>query len=122
MRQVLQPPLRLVARLWPVATLACLALITWGSFQSETSAVGAPNPYDKVLHLVAYACVAGPVGLAWPRKAWIWLGVLVLWGAGIEVLQPLVGREGSWDDLLANLGGLALGALAGRGLGRLVLR
>lgn len=109
-----------LARVWPYLTLACLALVTWGSFQSD-GGVGDPGPYDKVIHLAAYACVAGPLGLAWPRRAWVFLGALALWGGGIELLQPLAGREGHWDDLAANLAGLALGTAAGLGLRRGIL-
>ena len=111
--------LKFLARLWPLPTLALLALITWASFQPE-GAVGDPGRWDKLVHLAAYACVAGPVGLAWPRRAWAWLGLLLAWGAAIELLQPLAGREGSLEDLLANLAGLALGAVAGWGLRRAV--
>jgi len=116
----MQAPLHLVARFWPVLTLVCLALITWGSFQPEGTVVGDPNPYDKLLHLAAYGAVAGPLGLAWPRGVWVFLGGLVLWGAGIEILQPLVGRESSWNDVAANLAGLGLGAAGGRVLGRIL--
>ncbi len=112
--------LRWVARVWPLPVLVLLAIVTWASLQPPDTGLGEPNPYDKILHMVAYACVAGPVGLAWPRRAWLWLGLLVLWGGGIELVQPLVGREGHWDDLAANLAGLALGAGAGRGLGRVL--
>ena len=117
MPSFLQMSLRLAVRIWPLLTLAPLTFLTWASFQPPGTALGDPNPYDKLFHLAAYACVAGPLGLAWPRRAWLWLGALVAWGAGIEFLQPLAGREGSLEDEAANLAGLGLGAVAGRALG-----
>ncbi len=112
--------LRLAARFWPVLTLVSLIFLTWASLQPPGTALGDPNPYDKLLHLAAYGAVAGPLGLAWPRRVWLFLGTLVLWGAGIELVQPLVGREGHWGDLLANLAGLSLGGVVGWALGRFV--
>ena len=120
MQTVLEVPLRLAIRVWPALTLAGLAIVTWASLQPE-GAVGDPGSYDKLLHLAAYACVAAPLGLARPPRVWLWLGALALWGGGIELIQPLAGREGHWDDLLANLAGLALGAWGGWQLRQWVL-
>ena len=113
--------LRLAASYWAVLTLVALVFLTWASLQPPGTALGDPNPFDKLYHLAAYACVAGPLGLAWPRKAWVWLGVLLAWGIGIEMLQPLVGREGSLEDVAANLAGLGLGAGVGWGIRKVFL-
>ncbi|WP_232686417.1 hypothetical protein [Halobacterium zhouii] len=71
---------------------------------------------DKLLHVAGYTALAYAVAAAvraqTPRMlAGIVLAVTVF-GVGIEVVQPSVGRHASALDALANLAGAALGALA----------
>lgn len=73
--------------------------------------MGGMTHIDKVLHLGAYAVLAGLARLGWPKLwgGWIFLGFAVL-GIGIEIAQHTmnVGRDGSLGDIAANLIGTAL--------------
>jgi len=73
--------------------------------------VGGVPHMDKVLHLGAYAVLAGLARIGWPK---LWGGliffVLATFGIGIEIAQHSMnlGRTGSIADILANLTGTAL--------------
>ena len=90
--------------------LLSLILITWQSLTPVTSVGGFPHT-DKVIHAIAYACVAGLVIFGGWRRLWPAVIFAVLWGAGIELAQGLMdlGREASFADGVAN----SVGALVG---------
>ncbi len=66
------------------------------------------NPSDKLLHALAFFVLALLAVFAFPRAR---VGILLLGlaalGGAIELIQgtPQVGREASWLDWLADLGG-----------------
>jgi len=70
-----------------------------------------PVHLDKVMHIGAYAVLAGLSRFGWTK---LWGGTIFLllagFGIGIEILQHLmdVGRTGSVADALANIVGAAL--------------
>lgn len=71
---------------------------------------------DKLLHAVGYAALAFAAAAAANastarRVAGVVLAVLVF-GVGVELLQPFVGRTASILDALADLAGATAGALA----------
>ncbi len=71
--------------------------------------------WDKVLHVLAYAVLgfmaaAGFPGTRLSRVALV-AAVCTLFGALMELLQGLVGRDSEWLDLAADLLGAAGGAL-----------
>lgn len=75
------------------------------------------NPSDKLLHALAFFALGLLATLAFPR---VRVGILLLGlcalGGAIEIIQgtPYVGRETSWFDWLADLGGAgAVIAIAG---------
>ena len=69
------------------------------------------NSNDKLHHLVAFAGIILPSAL-WNRPVLIWLlPTAFFFGAGIELLQPLVGRSRDIMDLFANTIGIGIGAL-----------
>lgn len=68
---------------------------------------------DKFFHVVAYGGLSGiPVlALASPRRRLLAVLVVLLASLAFEIGQGFVpGRSFGYDDLLANLGGVALGA------------
>ena len=71
--------------------------------------------WDELNHALAYAvlAVAGGFGFeGWRSLLMVGLGLVVL-GAGLELAQSATpGRDGSIQDALANLVGIALGSLA----------
>lgn len=77
---------------------------------------------DKVAHLTAFAALVMPVACLY-RRALPWLLPLaILFGAGIEVVQPFVGRDAEFADLLADAIGVGIGAVAGLTLRQVLLR
>ena len=73
-------------------------------------------PIDKLIHVGAYAGLAflPQVALARFRPATVAALSMILLGGAIEIAQSFTpGREGSFDDAIAN----ALGVLAGIALG-----
>ena len=96
--------------IFKILTLAALATVLVMSLRPSVS-LGGPAHADKILHLGAYAVLAGLARLGWPR---LWGGALflclALFGIGIEMGQHLMaaGRTGSFADIVANLLGAAL--------------
>jgi len=87
----------------------------------DTWTPGAVRLDDKLLHVLAFACLAGPGVIALPgRYLWFWLGHMAVLAAGIEWVQANTGfgRSGDVADILADLAGLALAFLAGRWIRR----
>jgi len=85
--------------------------IVWASLR-PTGTGGAIPHFDKVLHLLVYACLAFGVMLAWPKLS----KMKVFWacaafGGLMEVAQGVIGlgRTASLMDGLANSLGAALG-------------
>jgi VanZ family protein len=77
---------------------------------------GLPPGADKLLHVAGYAAVAWAWGRALDPPtdrglAAVAVGAALL-GAGVEVVQPTVGRTASGLDAAANLAGAVVGALA----------
>jgi VanZ family protein len=79
---------------------------------------GVPAGLDKLVHAAGYAAVAFAAAMAPEEDTDRALAGVVLavtaFGAGVEVVQPTVGRTASLADALANLAGAAAGALAAR--------
>ena len=68
--------------------------------------------WDKLAHAGAYTVFALLCGLMTRRRRYFWLaiGFCCSFGLAIEYLQSLTGyRSGSWADIIANVGGMALG-------------
>lgn len=68
--------------------------------------------FDLMLHFGAFAVMSVLWVLAFPRNRWLlgFVGLLVL-GGGIELWQgwALPGRQASFVDMVANVGGVVLG-------------
>ena len=102
------------------ATFA-LALIIAVLTLGPMPAGGGPAGSDKVYHILAFAALAFPLPLVRPRLTiWVALGVIA-YGGAIEVIQPFVGRQAEWADLLADGIGAVVGAVTGYALSRYLL-
>lgn len=77
-------------------------------------AVPAPRIWDKASHVMAYAALAatGGVGYRGLRSLFLVGLALLLLGAALELAQSLLpDRISSFQDILANAIGIALGSL-----------
>jgi VanZ family protein len=103
---------------WPA-----LALIVWGELTPHPPDV-LSGTSDKLLHFTAYFGLAGLAALALRTRRAVLIAILglVALGGVLEILQSLTGRDAEWLDEAANSLGVALGALVGLGLLRLVGR
>ena len=80
-----------------------------------------PAGSDKAYHVLAFACLAFPLPLVWPRLTlWVVLSVIA-YGGAIEVIQPFFGRQAQWADLVADAIGAVIGAAVGYALSDRVL-
>jgi VanZ family protein len=99
------------------------AVITWVFIIIVTAALAVTpdvieirNDEDKMLHITVFCLLTlFPIYfLSRLRHMIITILTLALFGMMIEWVQALVpGRESSYDDMLANLGGIMIGVLVG---------
>jgi len=76
---------------------------------------------DKVNHIAAFAALIFVTTSLYPvALKWI-LPSAILFGGMIEIVQPYFGRTRDIEDFFADLVGLAIGMLIGRGLRKLPL-
>lgn len=69
-------------------------------------------PTDKIQHAIGFYVLTLTVLGAFPRRpCWLLAGAVLLLGAAIELVQPWVGRQGSLEDVLADLAGIAAAVL-----------
>ena len=77
-----------------------------------------PDGVDKVYHLIAFAGLVLPIASLRPQ-ALIWMiPAALLFGAGIEVIQPFVDRSRDLADFLADAAGVLVGSAFGVGVYR----
>ena len=68
---------------------------------------------DKAYHVIAFAALVFPRALLY-RRSLIWLiPAALVFGAAIELVQPLVGRSAEIADFLADAFGILIGTLTG---------
>lgn len=103
-------------------TLALAALVLFLCLSPDLGHLPLVPRADKVQHLLAYAALIGPTALLSPRDLPRTALALAVFGAGIEFLQPLVGRTQDVMDFAMNVLGLGLGATMGCAGSRLLVR
>ena len=115
---------KLTCRLAAAGGWLCLTVILAASFLPPAKVDGLGDS-DKMGHFLAYlalsACwmAAGEVTLR--RLIVVFLGCVVLGGA-IEFLQPLLQRNGSWLDAVADTAGALCGVFLGWLCTRLIVQ
>ncbi len=99
---------------------ACLTTLLFVVACQPPSSGGHDLMPDKVQHALAFGIAVLPVSLTAGRRTLL-LTCLALLGVGIliEIVQPWFGRDRSPYDVLADIVGIALGAMAGRAARRL---
>lgn len=95
--------------------LAVLALLVVTYALLRPGVPGAVGRFhlDKILHFLAYFGVVLPVALAAPRLVPLAVGLAVLHGGMMELIQPRVGRGAEWADFFADAAGALCGAWVG---------
>ncbi|MBZ8117794.1 VanZ family protein [Roseovarius sp. LXJ103] len=109
-----------VARLGLASCLTVLVILLILRFTLSVPSGGAPLPInDKLAHAIAFALLTLPLSWALPARWAFIVAVAVVFGAGIELVQPAFGRAREGLDLLADVVGAFAGAVAGVLLARL---
>lgn len=111
-------PSRQLAALARVAFLLLLALVTVLALVPDVGGTNIQGA-DKVKHALAFAALGCTGWLAFSRRLWLVIG-LVAYGVAIEFAQalPIVGKDASAADVIAD----AVGMLLGFGAALLVAR
>ena len=94
---------------WPA-----LVVVLWGELTPHPPKLAGPWLWDKLDHFTAYFGLALLATLGWGLRrslVWVFLGVVALGGC-LEIIQSLVGRDGTWGDFFANDLGALLGLAA----------
>ncbi len=99
------------------ATALIAAALCVSTLSPVMPAIGPPSS-DKIQHFIGFAALASPLGFAYPRRTLAIVAAATLFGAGIELVQPFVGRSAELADLVADALGATTGALAMRALRR----
>lgn len=68
-----------------------------------------PSGHDKLYHALAFMALTFPICSFRPSASLVILSLAALFGAMIESLQPLVGRQGDIMDFWADVIGMCLG-------------
>ncbi len=114
--------MKLLAALTPArARMLTLLGVLAVAAAALTPGVGAPGS-DKLQHLLAFAALVFPTALAEPRRLLVVLPLVLVFGAAIEVIQPVFDRRAEFADFAADALGAGLGAAAGLGLRAAILR
>lgn len=112
---------RNLRRAWVAATLGLAVVIGVLTLMPTDTLPSSHDHWDKIAHLVAFLALVFPTAVLWPRAS-AWVGLLaVVYGGGIELVQPYAGRSAELGDLLADMIGVGLGIVLGASLRRVLL-
>ncbi|MEO1341193.1 MAG: VanZ family protein [Cyanobacteria bacterium J06635_13] len=107
-----------LGKYWLFSTLLILTTITTLSLWPLESLPAVPGT-DKTHHFIAYGALMLPTALKKP-KYWLLITLLfVICSGAIELFQPYVNRYGEFEDMIANISGLACGLIVAEILKRL---
>lgn len=91
------------------SVVTVILAVVIGIITLATVPSGGPAGIDKLYHIIAFAMLAFPLPFVRPKLA-IWVVLVVFaYGGTIEAIQPFLGRQGEWTDLVAD----GIGAVCG---------
>lgn len=95
-----------------VVFVAAASFALWRALLPDDGGAADLIPWDKAKHFIVFYVLTALAVAALPASRFWRIGVVLLaFGALIEVLQALVGRDAAWGDLLADACGI--GAMFG---------
>jgi VanZ family protein len=101
-------------RTWRWLTVLLVAVVAWLALTPAPPS-SLDTGWDKLNHALAFAAMTWTSSFGFPAKGWrraMPLLALFAFGAAIEVIQRWVpSRSSDWHDLLADMVGIAAGAL-----------
>lgn len=116
-----QPLSRLLKRLAVAATVfLAVVILIFALAPPGLQISGGIN--DKILHFTAFATLVLPCAIFLARYLVLIVPLALAFGGAIELLQPGFGREASGADFLADVCGVAAGAIVGLALRALIKR
>ena len=86
---------------WRGAAIAVTVVIAWSTL-SPWATDARPLTFgqaDKIWHMLAFATWGALMALSWSRPFWQMLLAAGIFGGGIELIQPLVGRDAELADV-----------------------
>ncbi|MGR3316587.1 VanZ family protein [Roseovarius indicus] len=101
---------------WRVAAIVVTVVIAWLTL-SPWATDARPLKFgqaDKIWHILAFATWGALMALSWSRPFWQMLLAAGMFGGGIELIQPFVGRDAEMADLGVDMLGAGLGLWAGK--------
>lgn len=102
--------------IWLTVGLAlCIGALTLIPLSAPSAVPGT----DKAHHVLAFAILTMPCAALYPKGLFRVVFAAAVYGGVIEVIQPYVGRHGETADVLADLLGVAIGAVFGLFLHRI---
>lgn len=102
--------------IWLTIGLAlCIGALTLIPLSAPSAVPGT----DKAHHVLAFAILTMPCAALYPKGLFRVVFAAAVYGGLIEVIQPYVGRHGETADVLADLLGVAIGAVFGLFLHRI---
>ena len=98
------------------------AAIAYLTLLSAPTSIPGASLIDKHYHVIAFAALVLPCAVFYARTL-IWIVPSAMcFGIAIEIIQPYVGREAEFADVVADVLGVGLGTAVGLALRRLALR
>lgn len=102
--------MKLFLRLAAIAAITVLLALMLGP---SSGLEGSIPHLDKAAHVVAFFIIAASLRVLFTGwRYWMVCAVALGVGAGVEVVQGMIGRDASWGDLLADLVGVLLAYFA----------
>tara|TARA_R110000751_G_scaffold172928_3_gene279354 strand:- start:69787 stop:70143 length:357 start_codon:yes stop_codon:yes gene_type:complete len=102
------------------STAIATLVIVWLALSPTQLPLALPGT-DKTVHLIGFIALTLPSAILYPRTLKWLLPFAVLFGGGIELIQPIFGRQGAWPDFYADVVGTGAGALVGLLMRRLAI-